>query len=327
MTPRDVSVVIPNLNGAHLLPDTLAALAAQHAQGFEVLVVDNASTDRSLEVLAAWPDVRVLRLARNTGFAGGANAGVAAVDRPLVAVLNSDARPDPAWLSELLAVVVTSPPDVWAWGSVLLSPDGVVESAGDAWRGTSAYKLLRDRPAAELPARPYEVFAPPGAAPLCRRAVLRDLGGYDERFFLYYEDVDLSWRARLAGHRALQVPTARVTHLGSATSSAKQSRAWFHIARNSLWCAVRCPPEVHPRALLRATRRELSDARRRGVATAYLRGRTAGVIGLPRQLAIRRALQRSRVVDVGSLDGFLRGQQQLLDDARLHASPQGGIRP
>jgi GT2 family glycosyltransferase len=310
----DVSVVIPNFNGAGLLGETLGALAAQTVSGFRVLVVDNASSDDSLAVLARHPHVDVLRLPRNRGFAGGANAGLAAAVTPLVAVLNSDARPAPSWLAELLTVVGESPDDVWGWGSVLLHKDGTIESAGDAWRGTSAYKLLREQPVGALPHQPYEVFAPPGAAPLFRTDVVRQLGGYDETFFLYYEDIDLAWRARLLGHRAVLVPAARVTHLGGASSTGRQqaARAWFHIARNSLWCAVRCPPEVHPRALLRATRRELSTARERGVAGAYLRGRAAGVVGLPRQLRRRRALQAGRLVDTRALATFLATQEEHL---------------
>jgi GT2 family glycosyltransferase len=195
---------------------------------------------------------------------------------------------------------------------VLLHEDGTIESAGDAWRGTSAYKLLRERPVSDLPASPYEVFAPPGAAPLCRRAVMEELGGYDERFFLYYEDVDLSWRARLAGYRALVVPGARVVHLGGASSRDNRSRASFHIARNSLWCAVRCPPEVHPRALVRASRREYQSARSAGIGASYLRGRAAGLLGLPGQLRRRRVLQASRVVDVAELSAFLARQEEAL---------------
>ena len=316
-TADNVSIVIPNYNGADLLPDTLAALSAQSVGGFEVLVVDNGSADSSvawLRALDAGP--RVLVLPKNRGFAGGANAGVAAVQRPLVAVLNSDARPDPDWLRNLLSEVARSPGDVWAWGSVLIAATGLVESAGDAWRGTSAYKLLRGCSVAELPTSTYEVFAPPGAAPLFRRDTFVELGGYDEQFFLYYEDVDLAWRARLQGFRAVLVPTAQVVHLGGVSSRDREARAWFHIARNSLWCAVRCPPHVHPRALLRASRREFRTARERGVASAYLRGRAAGVLGLGRQLRRRRTLQAGRTVDVASLQSFLSRQQQCLDGAR-----------
>lgn len=306
----DVTVVIPNYNGAALLPATLDAVAVQAFGQLDVLVVDNGSTDASLSLLAE-RDVRVLALPRNTGFAGGANAGVRATDRPYVVVLNSDARPESGWLEALLAVVSSSPPDVWAWGSVLVDDTGVIESAGDGWRhGTTAYKLLQGAPVSALPEQAYEVFAAPGAAPLFRRDVFLALSGYDESFFLYYEDIDLAWRARLQGHRALLVPTARVRHLGAA--SGRPFRTWFHISRNALWCGVRNPPELHPRLLLAATRREWATAGRRGVRLPYAVGRAAGVAGLPRQLAVRRRLQRTRTVDPRALQAFLDRQEDLV---------------
>ena len=161
-----------------------------------------------------------------------------------------------------------------------------------------------------LPGTPYEVFAPPGAAPLFRRDVFLALGGYDESFFLYYEDVDLAWRARLCGHRAVVVPGARVTHELGASS--RPFRAWFHISRNSLWCAVRNVPDLSARRLLAATRREWRAAGRRGVRWPYACGRVAGVAGLPRQLLVRRRVQASRTVDVAALQEFLERQESLV---------------
>lgn len=309
VTAEQVTVVVPNYNGAHLLPDTLDALQAQQAPELDVLVVDNGSSDDSVAVLRQRAGVRLLALARNRGFAGGANAGVAATQRPYVVVLNSDARPHPGWLAALLAAL--SDDDVWAWGSVLVDPHGVVESAGDGWRHrTTAYKLLQGRPLAAVPAEPYEVFAAPGAAPLFRREVFQRLGGYDESFFLYYEDIDLAWRARLAGHRAVVVPGARVTHeLGA---SGRPFRTWFHISRNSLWCAVRNEPDLRPRDLVRATRREWRNAGRRGVRRAYACGRIAGLCGLPRSLAARRQRQSARTVDLPALRAFLERQEALV---------------
>jgi GT2 family glycosyltransferase len=300
-----VAVVVPNWNGSHFLGDTLNHLARQHRPADEVLVVDNASTDGSREMLAAdYPEVRVVALNRNTGFAGAANAGLDATDAPLVAILNSDARPDAAWLQELLGQ--DDDPTVWAWGSVLTTPDGAVESAGDHYdAGGYAYKMARGAALDELPKQPFNVFAPPGACPLFRRDIVTGLGGYDARFFLYYEDVDLAFRALLAGYRAVLVPTAVVQHdLGR--SSSDRRRTWFFIGRNSLWCAVRCMPRVRPRILLRRTRREWRIARDRDDAgRAYLAGRLAGFAGLPRAFADRRRIQRSRVISIEQVDHVL----------------------
>ncbi|MEA2194429.1 MAG: hypothetical protein QOG42_863, partial [Solirubrobacteraceae bacterium] len=246
-----VAVVIVNFDGERLLPDCLAALAAQTLAPDELVVADNGSRDGSLALLRAHhPHVRALALGRNLGFAGGANRGVRATSAPWVCVLNSDATPAPDWLAELTA----APRDrrTWALGSVLVSAaTGQIESAGDQYSAAGyAYKLLRDRPLADLPSEPYPVFAAPGAAPVFRRDVFDALGGYEERFFLYYEDVDLAFRAVLAGYHALLVPSARVTHrLGATTRS--HARARCYVARNSVWCAARCLPEARPRPLAR----------------------------------------------------------------------------
>jgi GT2 family glycosyltransferase len=306
MTGADVAVVIVNYDGERLLPDCLAALRAQTQAPAEVLVADNGSHDGSLALLRAHhPHVGVLELDRNHGFAGGANRGVAATKAPWVCVLNSDATPAPDWLARLTA----APRDArtWALGSVLVSAgSGLIESAGDQYDPAGfAYKLLRDRPLALLPSEPYAVFAAPGAAPLFRRDVFERLGGYEERFFLYYEDVDLAFRAVLAGYHALLVPDARVVHrLGATTKSL--ARARFYVARNSVWCAARCLPEAAPLRLARRWASELRSNRPRRLIGVELAGRAAGLAGLPRALRERREIQDARVPGLDELGVLLR---------------------
>jgi GT2 family glycosyltransferase len=289
-----VAVVIVNYNGERLLPECLAALAAQTLAPDEILVADNGSRDRSLTLLRAeHTGVATLALRRNFGFAGGANRGVAATAAPWVCVLNSDAAPATDWLQRL-----TSAPRngrTWALGSVLVSAtSGRIESAGDQYAPEGyAYKLFRDRPLHELPADPYRVFAAPGAAPVFRRDVFEQLGGYEERFFLYYEDVDLAFRAILRGYHALLVPAARVAHKLGATTRSK-AHARFYVARNSAWCAVRCLPRVRPAVLGRRMALELRTNRPRRLLPVEVAGRAAALVGLPRVLTERRAIQATR---------------------------------
>jgi GT2 family glycosyltransferase len=301
-----IAVVIVNFNGERLLPDCLAALAAQTLAPEEIVVADNGSRDGSLALLREHhPDVRALELGRNHGFAGGANRGVRATSAPWVCVLNSDATPQPDWLAQLAA----APRDArtWALGSVLVSAaTGLIESAGDAYAPEGyAHKLLRERPLDDLPAEPYPVFAAPGAAPVLRRRVFDLLGGYEERFFLYYEDVDLAFRAALAGYHALLVPSARVVHrLGATTRS--MARLRFYVARNGMWCAVRCLPDLPVGVLLRRALAELRVNRPRRYAAAEIAGRIAGLAGLPRALRERRAIQARRVAPADELAALLR---------------------
>lgn len=307
---RRVAVVVPNWNGAAFLGRTLHALRAQTRLPDEVLVVDNGSTDDSLALVASeFPEVRVHALPRNTGFAGAANEGLRATTADLVAILNNDARPHSDWLERLLEQPDEF--DVWAWGSVLTTEEGAVESAGDHYDPAGyAYKLGRGTSVSDLPREPYAVFAPPGASPLLRREVVLGLGGYAERFFVYYEDVDLAFRARLAGYRAVVVPTAIVEHdLGR--SSAGSAKPWFYIGRNSLWCAVRCHPRVRVRGLWRRTRQEWRVAQGRGGGYAYLLGRAAGVAGLPWALSTRRGIQRRRAADLADLMSLLENPPSL----------------
>ena len=304
-TAGEIAVVIVNFNGERLLTECLAALSAQTLAPAEVLVADNGSRDGSLALLRAHhPGVGVLALHRNFGFAGGANRGVAATKAPWVCVLNSDATPAPDWLATLAGAPRGA--KTWALGSVLVSAaSGRIESAGDQYDPAGfAYKLLRDRPLSELPADPYPVFAAPGAAPVFRRDVFERLGGYEERFFLYYEDVDLAFRAVLAGYHALLVPAARVTHrLGATTRS--RARARFYVARNSVWCAVRCLPEASPRRLGRRWVSELRTNRPRRLVGVELLGRAAALAQLPRVLRERREIQDGRVPGLDELSVFL----------------------
>jgi hypothetical protein len=299
----EVAVVVPNYNGAAFIHHCLDALLSQDRPPDDVVVVDNGSTDDSVErITSRFPTVRVERLPQNLGFAGGANHGVRATSAPLVAVLNSDAVVDRRWLATLLAA--PSPDEVWAWGSVLLSEEtGLIESAGDLCsRLGLASKHLRDQPVDALPAEPFDVFAPPGAAPLFRRKVFDELGGYADSFFLYYEDVDLSFRARLLGYRALMVPAARVRHQLGA--SGNQSRSRYFIARNSTWCAIRNLPELTPRIVAAGIRRGLRDARKRGYVGPFARGKLAALVRLPVVLRQRRRIQATRRVSPEDVRAF-----------------------
>ena len=295
---RGLAVVIPNFNGAAVLPRCLAAVSAQTVAPAEVVVVDNGSADGSADAAERdFPGVRVLRVGSNSGFGAAANLGVRAVSAPLVAVLNSDARPVPGWCAAMTAFDV---PGAWSWGGVLVSPDGLVESAGDCYSVAGfAYKHAQGAPLARLPQEPFEVFAPPGAAPVFRREVLLDLGGYDARYFLYLEDIDLAFRARSRGHTSWVLPGAEVEHdLGASGTSAV---ATWHIARNTLWCQVSNAPALAPRMLLATTRQQLARARAEGNAGPYLRGRAAAVTALPRLVRHRRAERRARTISDDAL--------------------------
>lgn len=228
----EATVVVVSWNGRHLLPACLDALLAQ--QPHAVWVVDNGSADGTAEWLAtAYPSVRVLRSPANLGFAGGNNLALREISTEFAVLLNNDAVPRSGWLAALLDGF--DAPDVAAVASKVLLPDGSINSVGaavdrDGYGRDIGFRAADDG-RFDVPA---DVLVAPGTACALRTAALRDVGGFDDDYFLYYEDVDLCWRLRLAGWRVRTAPAAVVDHLHSATSGTGSELHTFHDARNRL---------------------------------------------------------------------------------------------
>jgi GT2 family glycosyltransferase len=209
-----------------------------------VVVIDNGSDDGTAEWLAAQPDLRVIRNAQNVGFAAACNQGIQASKSPLVAVLNDDTQPEPQWLESLVSAMrMGEGQRVGACASLLLFADqpNVVQSAGIAVdRAAIAWDRLRGYPAdAAVVQRAGEVFGASAGAALYRRAMLDEVGLFDERFFAYLEDVDLAWRAQRAGWRCLYVPAARALHRTSATSGEGSVMKYRLLGRNKVWMVAK----------------------------------------------------------------------------------------
>lgn len=237
-----VTVVVVTWNGAHLLGSCLDSLCRQTLP-HRVLVVDNASTDATPEVLAGHPEAEVLVLDTNTGFAGGAQAGLAAASTRYVAFLNNDAVAEPGWLAALVGELEASPPVAAATSRILLAADRRVNNAGGA---LDRWGVGYDRGYGEPDGPPYDtptdVAAFCGAAALVRADQARAVGGFEPTFFLYYEDTDLSWRLGTAGHRIRYVPDAVVHHEHSATADQRSASFAFYNQRNQLLMLVRNAP-------------------------------------------------------------------------------------
>jgi GT2 family glycosyltransferase len=246
-----VSVVVVTWNGRAHLERCLPRVLDQRLEAgdtLELIVVDNASTDGSLEYLdglaARDPRVRVLRNARNLGFAGPNNQAIEAARGAFVATLNNDAPPEPGWLAALLDVARVDP-RIGSVASRMVfahAPD-VVQSAGIAIdRAAIAWDRHVGLRVSESDSRVTEVFGASAGAALYRVEMLRALGGFDARFFLYLEDVDLAWRARLAGWRAVHAPHAVVRHAHSASAREGSPFKNWHLGRNKVWTTVKCYP-------------------------------------------------------------------------------------
>jgi GT2 family glycosyltransferase len=261
-----------------------------------VLVVDNASADGTAAVLRGHPSApRVVRLPRNAGYAGALAAALPMIGTPYLAWLNDDAEPEPGWLAALESTLDTRP-EVAAAGSVLLADGGAVQSAG--------VRLTPLGYGADMHEATSEPFGFCGGAALLRTPVLRAAGGVPARFFCYYEDTDTSWRLRLAGHRVVTVPAARVRHRHGASSEPGSPRFHRWNERNRLLMLLRCAPApVAARELARflAITAALPTRRRRRQSANFrvglrLRVLAEVVAALPGTLAERFRIGRRATV-------------------------------
>jgi len=240
-----VAVVIPNWNGRRLLGACLSGLCRQTFPDFEIILVDNGSTDGSVaSVREHFSRVRVISNEVNRGFAAGVNQGIRASDSPFVATLNNDTEVSPGWLAALVAAAEGNPcVGMCASKMVFADRPGVINSTGICLdRVGIAWDRRGGEPDDEREAVPVEVFGPCGGAALYRRAMLNEVGLFDEDFFAYLEDVDLAWRARRAGWRCLYVPAARVLHRHSATSREGSPFKSFYLGRNKVWLILKNYP-------------------------------------------------------------------------------------
>ena len=238
-----VSIIIVNWNGLLHLQQCLPAIYGQTYRDFEVIIVDNGSTDQSTSWVAAnYPLVQVIKNKNNLGFAAANNIGINIAQGQYLVTLNNDTRPEPTWLAELVQGLiapnigmVASKMLIWDTPSVMDSAGVEVDWAGFGWnRGWK-------QPASSWN-ESHEVFGPCAGAALYRREMLSEIGLFDEDFFAYYEDIDLAWRAQLAGWKCWYAASAQVLHKHSATGQLLNRYKIFLLHRNRLWTIVKNYP-------------------------------------------------------------------------------------
>jgi GT2 family glycosyltransferase len=297
----DVAVVIPNYNGAGWLPGVLASVAAQTTPAAEVLVVDDGSTDGSLALLAErFPDVRVLALGANGGFARAANTGIAGVSAEAVALVNTDVVLAPDWLERAVAALAGAPrAAAVATKLVDLDDPALLYDAGDVLRRDGACeqrgRFEHDTGRYDVPG---EVFSACAGAALYRRAAVLGAGGFEQRFGTYLEDVDLGLRLRLAGWRCRWEPRAVARHAGGGSSAALRHGPGAWVERNTLLLVARAFPLrwLHLVAYRQAA--WAWHAARAGELRAHLAGIRMALPLLPAFVRERRTLRSSAIVSV-----------------------------
>jgi GT2 family glycosyltransferase len=310
--PR-ASVIIPTWNGLTLLRSCLNALRQQTYTEAEVIVVDNGSTDATVAALRSeYPEVRVVALPSNGGYTGGCNAGMRVARGEILVMFNNDIEADPRWLEELVAALDRHP-EAGSAASRLMLYDrrDTLNTAGDLYHrdGTPDSRGVWQRYGP-----PYDeegfVFGACGGGVAYRRALIDDIGMFEERFFMWCEDVDLNWRAQVAGWKCIYAPKSVAYHRLSATGGGALSS--YHVGRNTIWVIARNYPftlwRKHWREVVAAQGRIAREALRawRGAAArARLRGQVVGTLTAWRWWGARRAIASKRRVTDAYLESIL----------------------
>lgn len=242
---QKATVVIPNLNGIKYLKGCLDSLMEQSRQDFTVLLIDNGSTDGSAEYVEShYPEVVVYRYESNMGFCYAVNEGIRMAKTPYVVLLNNDTVCEVSLIEELVRAMEERP-DCFSCAAKMVRMDDPerMDNAGDYYCAFGwAYAYGKGKPAVRYNKK-REIFSACAAAAIYRRSVFDEIGLFDEVHFAYLEDVDVAYRARIAGYRNLYVPEAVVHHVGSATSGSVYNEFKIrHSSRNSIYLVYKNMP-------------------------------------------------------------------------------------
>ena len=303
--PPFMSVIIPNYNGERFLGELFASLKAQTFKDFEAVFVDDASTDGSIAWIETnYPETRMVVNRRNRGFAASANLGAALARGKIIVLLNNDTKPEAEWLAELAKAICADPQAAIFASKVLLydQPD-VLHTTGDTMgaNGLPGNRGVWERNTGQYDSA-TQVFGGCGCGSAFVREVWDALGGVDEDFWMYLEDVDFAFRAQLLGRQAVFVPGARILHHLTATAGGVTSS--YYVGRNTIWTVAK----NMPRALLLRNGGKLVQAQL-GIAASAVRnlhgaeararllGQVIGLLTLGKMLRKRRVVQARRILE------------------------------
>ena len=307
-----VTVVVPNWNGQDYLKPCLKSLLDQSFRA-EVIVVDNGSTDGSVNLVEEFSEVTLIRLAKNRGFAGGVNAGIKQALKDgadAVALLNNDAVADKDWLKNLVATMDSNPIAGIVTSKIMRADKKHLDSTGEFY---SIWGLPFPRGRNEIDSGQYdkqeEVFGASGGASLYRGTTLEEIGLFDEDFFAYFEDTDLSFRAQLYNWRVIYQPEAVAYHHVGATTSKLGSFSRYHSSKNFTFLYDKNMPlalyfKYLPLVSLQLARWFVTSLLRLQLV-AFIQGVARAIVLTPKTLKKRRVIQKSRKVPVAYIDSLL----------------------
>ena len=242
-----VTIVIPNYNGKHFMEPCLSSLSEQTYKDFHILVVDNASSDGSIEYMEEnYPDIELIKLQKNYGFSKAVNIGIQHSRTPYVILLNNDTTVDTRYVEEMVKAIEKSP-KIFSVSSKMIQmyhPE-LIDSAGDLYT-LLGWGVCRGcgRPVSNY-TKYDEIFTACAGAAIYRRSVFDEIGYFDVNHFAYLEDIDIGYRARIYGYYNMYCPTALVYHVGSGTSGSKYNSFKVKLAaRNNLYLNYKNMPAL-----------------------------------------------------------------------------------
>lgn len=301
------TIIVINWNSWDILSCCLDKLQQQTYQNFNVLVIDNASADRvPNDFLRHYPNTTLFNNQTNLGFAAANNQAIKLLTHTeWVVLLNPDAFAEPNWLEELVNASRKNPDYIMFASRQLMDGDqGLLDGDGDVYHISGlVWRAGHGWPINESMQVSQDVFSPCAAAALYRRDALLDIGGFDEDFFCYIEDVDLGFRLRLRGHRCLLVPTAVVWHIGSATTGGHRSDfSVYYGHRNLVWTFVKNMPGWLFWVLLplhiMMNCATICIFLIRGKGRVILKAKHDAIKGLPQMWIKRKQIQATRVASI-----------------------------
>lgn len=317
MSQPKVSIIIVNYNGKGLTTDCLRTLQSQTSRDFELVIVDNGSSDDSLQEIRRFLEKsnlysisNIVPLNNNRGFTGGNIEGMKHARGEFIALLNNDTEPEPVWLEELVKAMDTHPDVGICASKMIVYGSNCIDSAGDIYSTfLKGFKRGEGRGEDEYIMQEYVFGACAGAA-LYRRTMLEEIGFLDEDFFLIQEDTDLSFRAQLAGWRVLYVPTAVVHHKVRSTIGHMSDIASYYTLRNNELVRIKNVPtgillRHAPELIVSAISEFLYFALKHGKLGVYVRAKRDAFGMLSAMRAKRKTIMMNRKASNGYIESIM----------------------
>lgn len=306
---KKIAVVIVNYNGGDFIRTCLNALISQTVKPEKIIVVDNGSSDGSLDTIREFSDaVDILDMRENAGFAKANNTAINNLDGyDWVALLNPDAIPAPDWIEQLHNAISNHPRhSSFACCMLQISDTNIIDGCGDAYHVNGiAWPRYKGMPRGQTDQSPHETFSACGGAAMYNREVFIGQGGFDERYFCYHEDVDLGFRLRLANERCMYIPSAIVYHAGSAITGKGSDFSVYYAHRNMLWTFVKDMPQPMfmiffiPHLVVNMI--TLLNFIVKGRSRIIFKAKIDAIKGIPSMMRSRRIIQQHRSITCAAL--------------------------